>query len=80
MPDIHSLIEHWRGGDQRAASALYNAYRELTVRLAYGLLGDVKDAEDVTQDALTYALVHTERYDPERASYSTWLHVLTVSR
>ena len=80
MPDIQALIERWQGGDQRAAEALYDAYRESTFRLAYGLLGDPADAEDATQDALTYALVHIERYDPGRASFSTWLHVLAVSR
>ena len=29
---------------------------------------------------MTYALTHIERYDPERARFSTWLHTITVSR
>ena len=80
MADIRALVDRWKSGDQRAAEALYDSYRESILRLAYGLLGDLKDAEDVAQDALTYALVHIERYDPDRASFSTWLHMLTVSR
>jgi RNA polymerase sigma-70 factor (ECF subfamily) len=80
MPDIPALIARWQGGDQRAAEALYNAYRESTFRLAYGLLGDPAEAEDATQDALIFCLVHIERYDPKRASFSTWLHVVAVSR
>jgi hypothetical protein len=42
MPDIQALIERWQGGDQRAAEALYDAYRESTFRLAYGLLGGTR--------------------------------------
>jgi len=80
MPDIHALIERWQGGDQRAAEALYNAYRESTFRLAYALLGDPAEAEDAAQDALIFCLVHIERYDPSRASFTTWLHVVAVSR
>ncbi len=80
MPDISALIERWQNGDQRAAESLYNAYRESTFRLAYGVLGSRAEAEDAAQDALTYALLHIERYDPNRASFSTWLHTIAISR
>ena len=80
MTDISSLIERWQGGDQRAAEALYYHHRERTFRLAYGLLGNQADAEETAQDALHYALSHIRRYDPQRASFSTWLHTITVSR
>jgi RNA polymerase sigma-70 factor (ECF subfamily) len=80
MTDIQALIDRWRHGDERAAEALYNHHRELIFRLAYGLLGDTADAEEVAQDTLTYALVNISRYDRERAGFSTWLHTITVSR
>lgn len=80
MPNIDVLIERWQGGDERAAEALYNHHRESLFRLAYGLLGSPADAEEVAQDALTYALVNIRRYDPQRASFATWLHTITVSR
>jgi RNA polymerase sigma-70 factor (ECF subfamily) len=73
-------IEQWQGGDERAAEALYDHFRNQTFRLAYGLLGQADDAEEAAQDALTYALVNIARYDPRRASFSTWLHTITVSR
>ncbi len=50
------------------------------MRLAYGLLGDADDAEDVMQDVMVYALSHLDRYDHRRAAFGTWLHVMTVSR
>ena len=80
MSDINALIRRWQAGDERAAEAIYNQCGDSVFRLAYALLGDRSDAEEVAQDALTYALTHIERYDPERARFSTWLHTITVSR
>lgn len=80
MLDIGALVQRWQAGDERAAEALYNHHRGSVFRLAYGLLGDAADAEEVAQDALTYALVNIHRYDPGRASFATWLHTITVSR
>jgi len=80
MADINTLIERWQSGDQRAAEALYNYHREQTFRLAYGILGNPADAEEAAQDALTYALTNIRRYDPQRASFGTWLHTIAVSR
>lgn len=80
MADINGLIQRWRNGDQRAAEAIYNQYRSLTFGLAFALLNNRADAEEVAQDALTYALTKINRYDPQRARFSTWLHTITVSR
>jgi RNA polymerase sigma-70 factor (ECF subfamily) len=43
-------------------------------------LGDPTEAEEAAQDALAYALLNINRYDPARASFGTWLHTITVSR
>ena len=80
MCDISALIQQWQSGDERAGEALYSHYREPIFRLAYGLLGDAADAEEVAQDALAYALNRIGQYDAARSSFSTWLHTITVSR
>jgi RNA polymerase sigma-70 factor (ECF subfamily) len=80
MSDLHVLIRRWRASDERAAEAIYNQFWDSSLGLAYSLLDDLADAEEAAQDALTYALTHIERYDPERASFSTWLHTIVVSR
>lgn len=80
MPDIETLINRWQTGDEHAAEALYNQFREQVYRLAYGLLGDRADAEETAQDALSYALLNIRRFDPRRSSFTTWLHTITVSR
>jgi len=74
------LIRRAVGGDERAARQLFEKYQLRTYRLALGLLGDEADAEEVAQDALTYALLNLHRYRPELSSFSTWLHTITVSR
>lgn len=79
-PDINALIQGWQAGDERAAEGLYNCYQKSTFQLAYGLLGDVAEAEEAAQDALTQALLHINRFDPKRAKFSTWLHTITVNR
>lgn len=78
--DEGDLIHRAQQGDERAARDLFDAYQLRTYRLALGLLGDEADAEEVAQDALTYALLNIYRYKPELSSFSTWLHTITVSR
>jgi RNA polymerase sigma-70 factor (ECF subfamily) len=80
MPDTFVLIRRWQAGDERAAEAIYDRFWDSSFSLAYTLLNDPADAEEVAQDTLTYALTHIERYDPGRARFSTWLHTITVSR
>ena len=73
MPDLNALIERWQAGDERAAEGIYNYCRDLTFSLAYALLDDSADAEEVAQDALTYALTHINQFDPRRARFTSWL-------
>lgn len=73
-------VRRAQAGDERAARQLFDAYQLRTYRLALGLLGDTADAEEVAQDALTYALLNIHRYRCELSSFSTWLHTITVSR
>lgn len=67
-------------GDETAQRALYEAHHAPAFRLAYLLLQDGLDAEEVVQDAFVYAFRHIDRYDPDRASFWTWLRVILVSR
>ena len=80
MMNLEALIERWRAGDQRAAESIYNQHREQTFRLAYALLGNSEDAEEATQDALTYALLNIRHFDQRRSRFTTWLYMITLSR
>ncbi len=80
MTSLERLIKRWRKGDQFAAAEIYQQHRERTYRLAYGLVGNPEDAEEAAQDALTYALVNIHHFEPRRSKFTTWLHLITVSR
>lgn len=80
MPELPDLIDRWRNGDVQAARLIYDMHRARVFRLAYSLLNNNEDAEEVAQDTLAYALMHIEQYDAARARFTTWLHTITVSR
>ena len=67
-------------GDETAQRALYEAHHAGAFRLAYLLLQDACDAEEVVQDAFVYLFRDLRRYDPERGSFWAWLRVALVSR
>jgi len=74
------LIERALAGDESAAHRLHDDHYPAVLRLAYMLLQNLQDAEDVTQEAFIYAFKNLARYDPERASFVTWLKVIVTSR
>lgn len=79
-PDLMDLIARSVAGDQAAYATLYDRYAPGLYRLAYSILLVEQDAEDVLQESMVYAFKNLHRYDPERASFRTWLYTITVSR
>lgn len=77
---IQALIEQALTGDERATGELHDVHYPAVLRLAYMLLQNLQDAEDATQEAFLYAFQNLERYDPERASFATWIKVIVTSR
>jgi RNA polymerase sigma-70 factor (ECF subfamily) len=74
------LIKRAASGDETAQRALYEAHHAAAFRLAYLLLGDGCDAEEVVQDVFAYLLRSLHRYDAERGTFWAWLRVTLVSR
>ena len=66
--------------EEAACNALYQHFSPFIMRLCVGLLGNLEDAEEVTQDTFVYALSRLGRYDPARSAFSTWLYTIAVSR
>jgi RNA polymerase sigma-70 factor (ECF subfamily) len=67
-------------GDVSAQRVLYETHFGAAFRLAYLLLRDEGDAEEVVQDTFVYLLRNLNRYDSERGSFWAWLRVALVSR
>jgi RNA polymerase sigma-70 factor, ECF subfamily len=68
-----------RAGDASALSILYDRYGEAVYRFALRMLGQVQEAEDLTQEVfLTFW--QGDAFDPKRGSVLVFLIMLTRSR
>jgi RNA polymerase sigma-70 factor (ECF subfamily) len=66
------LIARARQGDEAAWEALVRQHQEAAFRLAYLLVGDSDEAEDVAQEAFIRAYRALERFDSTRP-FRPWL-------
>ena len=64
--DESTLIRHAANGDAAAWEPLVQAHQQAVFRLAYLLLGDPDDAEDIAQETFLRAWNHLKRFDPTR--------------
>ncbi|HXC25283.1 MAG TPA: sigma-70 family RNA polymerase sigma factor [Gemmatimonadaceae bacterium] len=73
------IVARVRAGDVDAYAILVSRYRDAAVRYAYRMLGDLSDAEDVTQDAFIRAYRSVTR-DQEPVRFEAWLFKILVNR
>jgi RNA polymerase sigma-70 factor (ECF subfamily) len=78
--NLDEWIDAAVAGDQRACTAIYERFVQPVFRLAYGVLLNQQDAEEVVQDSFGYAFRSLHRYDSRRSSFRTWLYTITLSR
>jgi RNA polymerase sigma-70 factor, ECF subfamily len=71
-------IERARHGDQNAFAILYGLHRKRVYTLCLRMLGNVSEAEDMTQDAFLHLFRKLDSFRGESA-FSTWLHRMTVN-
>jgi RNA polymerase sigma-70 factor (ECF subfamily) len=77
---VQALIQRCLAGDETAYVTLYHTYAAMIYRLTYSLLQHREDAEEVMQDSFEYAFRKLNRYDPNKASFKTWLYQIAISR
>src|SRR3954451_3598997 len=65
-------IEGAQQGDQIAFARLVEAYKQPIFNLAYRMLGNASEAEDVTQEVFLRAYLKLASYDRTR-KFSTWV-------
>jgi RNA polymerase sigma-70 factor (ECF subfamily) len=73
-----NLITRAQAGDATAYESLVREHQEAAFRLAYLLLGDSGDAEDVAQEAFIRAFKALDRFDVTRA-FRPWLLTITAN-
>lgn len=73
------IIERARQGDEAASNLLVERHRDAVFRLAYLMLGNAADAEDVAQEAFIQAFRTLDRFDVARP-LRPWLLRITANR
>lgn len=71
-------IEAAKNGDAQAFSKLYALHKRRVYTLCLRMLGNVSEAEDMTQEAFLHLFRKLGSFRGESA-FSTWLHRLTVN-
>ena len=73
------LVRRSQSGDKGAFDALVTKYRAAIYRVAYGMLLNVADAEDVTQEVFVRAYRSIRRCDTKKG-FERWLYGIAVNR
>ena len=72
LATLHNLAR----GDETALGELYNRYGRLVYSLAFRVLGDSAQAEEVTQDTFLKVWREPLAWDPARGRFDGWLMTL----
>ena len=75
-----SLLERLRRNDRDALAALYDSYGRLAFGLAYRLLGEAGDAEDIVQESFLSLWRQSDRLDASRGSVRSLLLTIVHRR
>lgn len=67
------LIEHCQAGDVQAMGRIVCLYQNQVYNIAYGMLGNAEDAQDITQDVFLSVWEKIGQFQ-FKSRFSTWLY------
>lgn len=73
-----TLVRRCLDGERDAAGDLVDRYQRRLFNVALRMLGNIQDAEDVTQTVFGNAFVQLKTYDPQFRFFS-WIYRMTVN-
>lgn len=73
-----ALVRRFLDGERAAGDELVGRYHRSVFNVALRMLGNVQDAEDVTQTAFGNAFAALDTYDP-RYRFFSWIYRMTVN-
>ena len=73
-PADQALLARAASGELEAFGAIYERYQHAVFRFACAMTGSRDAAADITHDAFLAVLADASRFDPNRASLSTYLY------
>ena len=74
------LISRIAAGEGSAFDALYKRFSGSLYGMAYRMMNDAKEAEDVLQEGFTYIWRKAATYDPARSSPFAWAVMITRNK
>jgi RNA polymerase sigma-70 factor (ECF subfamily) len=74
------LIARAAGADERAMAELYDRYGQVLYAVAYRIVGQRADAEEVVLDTFAQAWREAARFESARGSVAGWLTTIARSR
>jgi RNA polymerase sigma-70 factor (ECF subfamily) len=67
-----------RNGDRGAFAQLVDIYKDKIYHLAYRMMGNAQEAEDVVQETFLRVYTNLDRYD-EQQKFSTWMYRIATN-
>jgi RNA polymerase sigma-70 factor (ECF subfamily) len=71
-------LQALRTGDRAEFARLVDTYYQLIYRLAFKMLGNPQDAEDILQETFTKVFKNIDKFDG-RSSISTWIYRIAAN-
>jgi RNA polymerase sigma-70 factor, ECF subfamily len=75
---LQELIARSAGGEENAFRVLVQRHQGYVYALAFRLVCDENDAEDIVQDTFIRVWRHLSSYDP-RVRFTTWIYTIAVN-
>ena len=79
-PSDGELLARLEGRETSALAALYDRHARFALGVAYRVLGDRAEAEEVVQDVFLQLWRSSVRYDERRGRFTSWLFVMARNR
>ena len=74
------LVRRMASGDESAVAALYDRYGTVLYAVAYRIVGQKADAEEVVMEAFAQVWRDASRFEASRGSVAAWLTMISRSR
>jgi RNA polymerase sigma-70 factor, ECF subfamily len=74
----HSLVRAVLGGDKEAYGVLVRAHSATVFRVAFRIMGNEADAEEIVQEAFLRGYQRLESYE-QRSAFGTWIYRIAVN-
>jgi RNA polymerase sigma-70 factor (ECF subfamily) len=75
-----ALLARMETGDQAALAALFDRYSRMVLGIAYRVLRDRGESEELVQDIFLYVHQNVARHDPSRGTVKAWIVQLAYYR